>query len=94
MRIKQQGASPVELFLLASSWYGALPDPQLTPAAKLFVIGNEFYGTRPDGEPFTDQALFTEVATDATLSKLGLALDDLRRLGENDLRLNHPSALK
>lgn len=94
MRMKQQGAGVVELFLLASSWYGAVPDLQLGPTTTLSVVGNEFYGTGPDGEPFADRALFTDVPTDATLAKVSVALDDLRRLGESDLRLNHPLALK
>lgn len=93
MRIKQQGAGPVELLLLASSWYGATPDPQLSPAAKLLAVGNEFYGMWPDGGPVTDRTFFTEIPTDATLAKVSLALDDLRRLGETDLRLNHPEHL-
>jgi len=36
---------------------------------------------------------FKEAPTDATLAKVSLALDDLRRLGETDLRLNHPEHL-
>jgi hypothetical protein len=90
MRMKQQGSNPVELWLLANSWYGAKPDPQLGPAAKIAYVGNEFYGTGSDGEPVTDRASFLEVPTEATLTKLRSALDDLRRLGETDVRLNHP----
>ncbi len=90
MRMKQQGSNPVELLLLASSWYGAKPDAQLGPSAKITYIGNEFYGTGSDGEPSTDRSAFLELPSEATLAKLRAALDDLRRLGEADLRLNHP----
>jgi hypothetical protein len=45
MRVRQQGAEPVELYMWASSWYGAKPDPQLGPAANLCAVGNELYGT-------------------------------------------------
>ena len=93
MRIKQQGAGNLELFLLASSWYGANPAPQLSPAAKLFVIGNESYGTSPAIDPATERLFFTDAPTDSTLTKVSHALDDLRRLGETDLRLNHPSVI-
>jgi hypothetical protein len=93
MRMKQQGAASVELVLWASSWYGAKPDPQLSPAAELLAVGNEFYGTWPEGDTVTDRTFFTEVPTDATLAKVSRALDDLRRLGETDLRLNHPEHL-
>jgi len=51
MRMKQQGAGPVDLLLWASSWYGAKPDPQLSAAARLSAVANEFYGTAPDGDP-------------------------------------------
>lgn len=90
MRMKQQGSNPVELLLLASSWYGARPDAQLGPSAKIAYIGNEYYGTGADGEPSTDRSAFLELPSEATLAKLRAALDDLRRLGEADLRLNHP----
>jgi len=90
MRMKQQGVGQVELFLLGSSWYSAVPDPQLGPAAKLLPVGNEFYGTKPEPEPVASRSFFEEVATEATLTKLSRALDDLRRLGEADSRLNHP----
>jgi hypothetical protein len=89
MRIRQQGGGPLELFLLACSWYGARPDVRMGAAAKLFVVGNESYGTGKDGEPVTDPTPFKEVATEATLAQVSRALDDLRRLGELDLRLNH-----
>jgi hypothetical protein len=90
MRIKQEGAGPVDLLLLACSWYGAKPAPELSSAARLLPIGNEFYGAWPDGEPVTDRTFFAEVPGDATLVGVSRALDDLRRLGEADLRLNHP----
>jgi hypothetical protein len=94
MRLKQQGAGPVDLLLWASSWYGAKPDPQLSATARLSAVGNEFYGTAPDGEPVTERVFFKEAPTDATLAKLSRTLDDLRRLGETDLRLNHPEHLR
>ena len=94
MRIRQQGAGPIDLLVWASSWYGAKPDLQLSPATRLLTAGNEFYGTAPDGEPLTERVFFEEAPTDAALTRLSRALDDLRRLGETDLRLNHPSQLK
>jgi hypothetical protein len=90
MRMKQQGAEPVELIVWGSSWYGAKPDPQLSLTAKMSAVGNEFYGTAPDGESVTERVFFKEAPTEAALAKLSHALDDLRRLGETDMRLNHP----
>lgn len=91
MRIKQQGQERVDLVFLASSWYGARPDPQLSPAVKLLAAGNDFFGDWPEGEPGSDRSFFDEAPTRETLAKLSRALDDLRRLGEMDARLNHPS---
>jgi hypothetical protein len=90
MRMRQQGGGPLELFLIGCSWYGARPDVTLGPGGKLVVVGNESYGTGKDGEPFTDAAPFKQSPTEADLARIGRALDDLRRLGEQDLRLNHP----
>ena len=90
MRMKQQGAAPVNLLVWASSWYGARPDPQLSPAARLLAVGNEFYGTASNADPVTEQVFFREAATAGALAQLSRVLDDLRRLGETDLRLNYP----
>ena len=93
MRMKQQGAERVDLLVWASSWYGAKPDPQPSPAARLSAVGNEFYGTAPEGDSVLERAFFKETPTDAALAQLSHALDDLRRLGETDLRLNYPEHL-
>lgn len=90
MRMKQQGEAPVDVILWSSSWYGAKPDPHLGPAANLSAIGNEFYGAAPEIERVTERMFFEETPSAAALGQLGYALDDLRRLGEADLRLNHP----
>jgi hypothetical protein len=84
----------VHLVLWASSWYGAKPDPQLSSTARLSAVGNEFYGTAPDVEPDVERTFFQEAPTDAPLAELSRALDDLRRLGEIDIRLNHPGHLR
>lgn len=94
MRMKQRGEGRLELFLLGSSWYGAVPDPQFSPATKLSPVGNEFFGPNLEGGSSTDRAFFTEAPTDATLAKISRALDDLRHLGETDMRLNHPHQIQ
>lgn len=89
MRMKQQGEAPVDLLVWGSSWYGAKPEAQLGSAARLVAVGNEFYGTAPAADPATERKFFAEAPTDAVLTLLSRALDDLRRLGEADLRFNH-----
>lgn len=94
MRMNQEGPGPVDLLLWASSWYGAKPDPQLGPAARLSGVGNEFYGTAPEAEAVVERMFFQEAPSETALTQLSRALDDLRRLGEGDLRLNHPEVMK
>lgn len=78
-RVRQQGG-PVDIFLWAISFYDVKLDAQ-TQNARLFLIGSG--GTTPP--PATSSA---------GLAQLSHALDDLRRLGETDLKLNHPAALE
>lgn len=81
--IRQQGAAEVALTLLGCAWYDSKPDVQLGPAARLFSIGNEAYGMQKVQYDAAD------VMTDRALAAMAPALDDLRRLGEADLQLNH-----
>jgi Pectate lyase superfamily protein len=90
MRIRQEGGGPLKLFLLGCSWYGARPDVKMGPAGKLAVVGNESYSTPKGGEPVADAAIFGDSAAKADLAAVSRALDDLRRLGELDMGLNHP----
>ena len=90
MRMKQQGTVPVELTIWSSSWYGAKPDPQLTMAARLSAIGNEAYGVTLDNDLRAERLFFGSGSTNDAMANLRRALDDLRRLGEMDQRLNHP----
>jgi hypothetical protein len=94
MRLRQQGEAAVDLLVWGSSWYGARPDPQFGPAIRLSAAGNEFYGTAPEVDLATERAFFGDAPAEAALTKLGRALDDLRRLGETDLSLNHPEHSK
>jgi hypothetical protein len=87
-RIRQEGAAGVELFLLGCAWYDSKPAVEIGPAARLFTIGNDAVGmqrVRYEAE---------DVLPARPLRALIPALDDLRRLGELDLRLNHPDAAR
>jgi hypothetical protein len=90
MRMKQEGTASLDLLVWGSSWYGAKPDPQLGPAVRLSAVGNDFYGEAPVNDPLTERRFFQETPTATACALLRCALDDLRRLGEIDLRLNHP----
>ena len=90
MRLAHQGSGSVDILVWAGGWYGAKPAPLLGPAARLLPVGNTLHGAAPDVDPALERAFFQDRPTDSTLAKLTAALDDLRRLGEADLRLNHP----
>lgn len=83
--IRQQGANPVALFLIGCAWYDSRPDIQIGPSTRLFTIGNEAFGMQ------SVQYDAADAMTPQTLPALSQALDDLRRLGAADLRLNHPA---
>jgi len=87
MRIRQQGENPFDLFLLGCSFYDTRPDLEAGPAAHLFTVGSHTVGMK------TVQYDPSDVLGADTLAQASLALDDLRRLGEADLRLNHPEIL-
>lgn len=89
MRMTQQGKEPVELVLWGSSWYGAKPHPELSTSARLTAIGNDFYGAAESADAATEKLFFRDAPEPAALAKLSRSLDDLRRLGAADLRLNH-----
>lgn len=75
-RLRQQGG-PVDIFLWGVSFYDVKLDAQ-TQNARLFLIGSG--GTTPPPD-----------AGNGGLAQLNRALDDLRRLGDLDLKLNHPT---
>jgi hypothetical protein len=83
-RIRQQGGVPVELFLVGCSWYDSKLEVEMGPAARLFTVGNDTFGMQSVRYDAAD------ALPERGLRALLPALDDLRRLGELDLRLNHP----
>jgi hypothetical protein len=87
-RIRQQGEAPVELFILGCSWYDSKPAVRLQGAGRLFSVGSEALGMT------TIQYEAVDALPPEGLRALVPALDDLRRLGEADLRLNHPEAAR
>jgi hypothetical protein len=87
-RMWQTGDDPVKLYILASTFYDTKPDIRKTDAAKFYFIGNMPFGMQ------TVQYTAEDVLPEADMSSLIPMLDDLRRLGETDLKLNHPKVEK
>jgi len=87
-RLWQTGENPVKLYLLATTFYDTKPDIRKTDAAQFYFIGNMPFGMQ------TVQYGAEDALPEAGLSSLIPMFDDLRRLGETDLKLNHPKVGK
>ena len=88
--IRHEGSSPFDLFVLGNCFYRTRLDVRKGTSARVYLVGNESVGVIEEdtAEPAAWEA--EDVTEDDTLAQLTRALDDLRRLGEVDLRLNHP----
>ena len=89
VRILHSGTAPFDLYILATCFYSTRPAVQADASAHVWLIGNEAVGTI-EGDaiaPGTFDA--ADTLPQAQWGALSAALDDLRRLGETDLRLNH-----
>lgn len=75
MKIVQEGARPLDLFLVGCSFYNTQITAELGEGAHLFTVGNQRVPVK-EGEFQAPDNLAPD-----TLQKLSLALDDLRKLG-------------
>ncbi|MHB9023007.1 MAG: glycosyl hydrolase family 28-related protein [Armatimonadota bacterium] len=89
MKLNQQGKRPLDFYLLGSTFYNTKLDIHNEEGLRLFTLGNIRVPALPPGEFLPDDNLTPEL-----FNRLTPALDDLRLLGEIDLRLNHPEVSK
>jgi hypothetical protein len=87
MQLNQQGTRPVTIILAGCSFYGTRLAQNLTGAAHLATMADFSINSKLEGTPVDNHY------TPETLQALAVALDDLRKLGELDVRLNHPEAM-
>jgi len=92
VRIAHKGERPLHLFLLADFFYNTRLDVRMAPAARLTLLGCEAVG--PIDKATIHPARWRPENSGApdALAAVARALDDLRRLGEADLALTHPSS--
>jgi len=83
--IYQTGTAPVDIYFFGDTFYGAKLEIKQQQHLRLFAIGNY---TLP--APTFFQYTPPETNSPEVLKGLARALDELRRLGELDLQLNHP----
>ena len=95
--IRQTGSRPVTITLMAGKFYESFPDWQLGPSARLALLGNAGAGRYDRNMQKTGTVVrvnaassLNDNATEADRAVMAHALQDLRRLGELDLRLNYP----
>ncbi|MBN2451608.1 MAG: hypothetical protein JXR77_14565 [Lentisphaeria bacterium] len=94
VRIRQRGEASVDVVLFGTCFYRTRLDPELGPAARLVLLGNEGVGEVDGDRVGKPEVPAADRLTQDALALVAEALDDLRRLGEADLRLNHPLALR
>jgi hypothetical protein len=85
MKLYQQGTRPLDFFLLGGSFYNTKLEVRKEEGLRLFTLGSIRVPAPSPGDYSPDDNMALD-----TLDRLTPALDDLRRLGEIDLRLNHP----
>lgn len=92
MRIRHQGDAPLDLYLVGNCFYRTTLDVRQGPGAHLYFVGNEGVAVGPKDEVLPHENRADDNVGPAQLERLAAALDDLRRLGELDLRINHGRA--
>ncbi|OPZ86633.1 MAG: Pectate lyase superfamily protein [bacterium ADurb.Bin429] len=83
MPLLHAGAKPLEMIVWGGSFYNTKLSVQKDAAARISLVGCSGVSEQLDG------VQVEETLTPDTLKKLAIALDDLRLLGEMDLRINH-----
>jgi hypothetical protein len=100
VRIRHRGEAKLDLYILACCFYRTTLDVQTAPSAGMWRLGNEgsasMWRLGNEGVAISpkDEVLPYENRADDNvppdrLARIAAALDDLRRLGELDLSLNH-----
>jgi hypothetical protein len=84
MPLVHTGTRPLEMILWGCSFYDARLSVQKDDAAHIQFVGCNGVGDKA--------AKIEDTLPPDALAPFSAALDDLRRLGEMDLKLNHPEA--
>jgi len=88
--IVHRGERKLDLFLWGNCFYKTHLDVKAAPALKLHLLGNEGVAVEGRDAVLSHEARAADNVPPAGLARFAVALDDFRRLGECDLRLNHP----
>ena len=89
MRLIQAGTLPLDMVFWANVYYNTTLAVQKTDAARLWMVGRENVGAETSKVAQVEETLSPDA-----LAKLVPVLDDLRALGELDVRLNHAAVVR
>ena len=89
--VVHKGEREVDLFLWGNCFYKTHLEAAKSPAMRLHLLGNEGVDVEGKDKVLTHESRGNDNLPPERLGRLIPALDDLRRLGELDLRINHPA---
>jgi len=87
--ILHQGQRTLDLFLWGNCFYKTHLDAQKSPSLRLHLLGNEGVAVDAKDNVLSHENRARDNMSPDHLARLAPALDDLRRLGGLDLRINH-----
>ena len=90
--VVHKGKRKVDLFLWGNCFYSTHLEAPKSDSLSLHLLGNEGVAVKDKDKVLTHENRAQDNMPAAELKRLTPALDDLRRLGELDLRINHPGA--
>lgn len=88
--ISQSGTRPCDILFVGDVWVETVPAYQTGPSAKVIRVGCFPWVTGAGLDPGGISDSLAGYSKDEVFGKIALAFDDLRRLGQLDLELNHP----
>jgi hypothetical protein len=94
VKIRHTGEERLDLFLLANCFYKTTLDVQKSPAARVFLLANQGVALSPDDQLTSADETVDDNLSASDLERIAMALDDLRRLGELDLKINHQNVIR
>ncbi|MHC5057917.1 MAG: hypothetical protein ACYTKD_24895 [Planctomycetota bacterium] len=88
--IVHRGSRKLDLFLMGNCFYKTHLEPEVSQSLELHLIGNEGVAVDAKDRTLSHENRAEDNMAPGDLARLVPALDELRRLGELDLELNHP----
>lgn len=92
--IVYRGSRPLDLFLWGCCFYKTHLEAARAPSLRLHLLGNEAVAIGEKDKVLTHEGRAEDNLPRDRYDRLAPALDDLRRLGQVDLDINHPTASK